>query len=231
MPRATNCQEKNEPAKESEEKLGRAGAHLSLRGPRIQRRTRGDEERLARMGDMRTRDERLPMAWRGGQRSVPMARLCVAYVSANGEGRPARLLWRQRMAWATSAGMDGDRRARTAGGDERQLSGRGRARRSSARAGRRASAASGGVDGRRWRPVREEARRRGRVGPATPTGRTAREASGGRVGARKEACRAARLTHSSDGWERRWRASPKEDGGGRRRRSCGTGVGEHSNEP
>jgi len=156
------------------------------------------------------------MAWRGGQRSVPMARLCIAYVSANGEGRPARLLWWQRMACATSAGMDGDRRARTAGGDERQLSGRGRARRSSARAGRRASAASGGVDGRRRRPVREEARRRGRVGTATPTGRTAREASGGRVGARKEACRAARLTHGSDGGERR---------------SCGTGVGEYSNEP
>ena len=91
MPCATNCQGKNEPAKKSEEKLGRAGAHLSLRGPRIQRRTRGDEERLARVGDM----------------------------SANGEGRPARLLWRQRMAWATSAGMDGDRRARTADGDER----------------------------------------------------------------------------------------------------------------
>ncbi|KAG2562319.1 hypothetical protein PVAP13_8KG256201 [Panicum virgatum] len=164
------------------------------------------------------------MAWRGGQRSVPMARLCIAYVSANGEGRPARLLWRQRMACATSAGMDGDRRARTAGGDERQLSGRGRARRSSARAGRRASAASGRVDGRRRRPVREEARRRGHVGTPTPTGRTAREASGGRVGARKGDCRAARLTHGSDGGERRWRASPKEDGGGRRRRSCGTGV-------
>jgi len=58
MPRATNWQEKNEPAKVSEEKLWRAGAHLSLRGPRIQRRTRGDEERLARMGDMRTREER-----------------------------------------------------------------------------------------------------------------------------------------------------------------------------
>jgi len=69
------------------------------------------------------------------------------------------------------------------------------------------------------------------VGTATPTGRTAREASGGRVGARKGDCRAARLTHGSDGGERRWRASPKEDGGGRRRRSCGTGVGEHSNEP
>ena len=78
MPRATNCQEKNEPAKESEEKLGRAGAHLSLRGPRIQRRTRGDEERLARVGDMRTTEERLPMAWRDGQRSVPMARRCIA---------------------------------------------------------------------------------------------------------------------------------------------------------
>jgi len=53
----------------------------------------------------------------------------------------------------------------------------------------------------------------------------------GRVGGRKGDCWAARLTHGSDGGERRWRASPKEDGGDRRRQSCGTGVGEHSNEP
>ena len=53
-------------------------------------------------------------------------------------------------------------------------------------------------------------------------GRRGRQAGAGP--ARKEACRAARLIHGSDGGERRWRASPKEDGGGRRRRSCGTGV-------
>jgi len=168
---------------------------------------------------MRTREERLPMAWRGGQRSVPMARLCVAYVSANGEGRPARQLWRQRMAWATSAGMDGDRRARTAGGDERQLSGRGRARRSSARAGRRASAASGGVDGRRRRPVREEARRRGRVGTATPTGRTAREASGaGSARARETVGRRGSptaQTAGSGGGEPARRRTAAAGGGGR----------------
>ena len=177
--------------------------------------------------------ERSVYRWHGGAANALCRWLGCASRTCPRTGRGGRRASFGGSAWrgATSVGMDGDRRVRTAGADERQLSGRGRARRSSARAGRRASAASGGVDGRRRRPVREEARRRGRVGPATPTGRTAREASGGRAGARKESCRAARLTHGSDGGERRWRASPKEDGGGRRRRSCGIGVGEDSNEP
>ena len=191
MPHATNCQEKNEPAKESEEKLGRAGAHLSLRGPRIQRRTRGDEERLARVGDM----------------------------SANGEGRPARLLWRQRMAWATSAGMDGDRRARTADGDERQLSGRGRAKEAVLERGdvlRRpvAGLTGGGGDlcGKRQGGEAASGRRRRQAG------RRGRQAGAGLARARKPVGRRGSptaQTAGSGGGEPARRRTAAAGGGGR----------------